>query len=157
MKDYIFTSLAFLYIPILLHAQQNKDIDTSIKYIQNYYSSFSTGYDSGGKHVVISENYNAIFSDTVFILTFETIDENKVLQKKTVSINLKNVERVEPYGTDVVEILGNDPLIVPLSGKLAFFANTEIHEINIYYEVDEDVERTQIFKTFKKLIEHPKN
>jgi hypothetical protein len=52
----------------------------------------------------------------------------------------------------VVEIFGNDPLIVPLSGKLAVVTPNESYNINIYYEVDEDAEQTGIYKAFLEFI-----
>jgi len=131
--------------------------NSSLEYIKDYYSNFSTGYDFDGKYVVISENYKATLSDAIFTLTFESIDENKNIQKQTVTINLKDVINLEPNGTDVVEIFGNDPLIVPICGKLAFITNNESYYININYEVDEDVEQSEIYKTFKTLIETHKD
>lgn len=157
MKNYLYISLFFLYIPITSNAQQTNTFNESISYIKNYYSSFETGYDFDGKYIVITENYIVTFSNDIFTLTFDSVDENKNIQNKTITINLSEVNTIEPYGTDVVEVFGKPTLIVPLSGKLALFTNTETYEINIYYEVDEDVERTQIYKSFKKIIETLKN
>jgi hypothetical protein len=121
-------------------------------YIQDYYSTFRTGYDFDGKFIAISENYKATFSDSHFILTFDTFDENKKIQKKTISINLKKVIGIEPNGTDVVEIHDSETAIVPISGKLAFITKKKSYDINVYYEVDEDVEQTRIYKAFNDLI-----
>jgi len=144
--------IIFLVISQSLVAQKIDTVDDSVKYIQDYYSSFSTGYDFDGKYIVISENYKATFSDAIFTLTFDTFDEYKDIQKQTITIDLKDVVSIEPNGTDVVEIFDNEPLLIPISGKLAFKTANESYEINIYYEVDEDVERTQIFKAFEKLL-----
>lgn len=147
--NFIFTLLLLSQFVV---AQKIDTVDDSIKYIQDYYFNFSTGYDFNGKYVALSNNYKATFSDSIFTLTFNVIDENKNIQNQTVTINLKDVISIEPNGTDVVEILGNDPFIVPISGKLAFITNYESFNINIYYEVDEDVEQTEIYKAFKELI-----
>lgn len=152
--NFIFTLLLLSQFVV---AQKIDTVDDSIKYIQDYYSNFSTGYDFDGKYLMLSNNYNATFSDATFTLTFDVIDENKNIQKQAVTINLKEVISIEPNGTDVVEIFGNDPLILPICGKLAFKTETEEYNINIYYEVDDDVEQTEIYKTFKTLIETHKN
>jgi len=144
--------ITLLFASQCLVAQKIYTVDDSVKYIQDYYSNFSTGYDFNGKYVALSNNYKATFSDSIFTLTFNVIDENKNIQNQTVTINLKDVVNLEPNGTDVVEIFGNDPLIVPICGKLAFITNNESFDINIYYEVDEDVEQTEIYKAFKELI-----
>lgn len=125
MKNYLYISLFFLYIPIASNAQQTNTFNESISYIKDYYSSFETGYDFDGKHIVISNNYKAIFSGSNFTLTFDTFGENKNIQNQTITINLKDVLSIEPNGTDVVEIFGNNPFILPICGKLAFITNME--------------------------------
>lgn len=147
--NFIFT---LLFLSQFVVAQKIDPVDDSVKYIQDYYSNFSTGYNFNGKYVMFSENYKATFSDAIFTLTFDSIDENKNFKKQTITINLKDVISIEPNGTDVVEIFGNDPLIVPICGKLAFKTANESFEINIYYEIAEDVEQTKIYKAFEKLI-----
>ncbi len=142
--------LFFLFCAFTLKAQNTKN--SSITYIQDYYTDFSTGYDFDGKYITLSDNYKAAFYGSIFTLTFDSIIENKSLKKQTITINLKDIVSIEPNGTDVVEIFGNDPLIVPISGKLAFLTANESFNINIYYEVDEDVEQTEIYKAFLELI-----
>lgn len=147
--NFIFTLLLLSQFVV---AQKIDTVDDSIKYIQDYYSGFSTGYNFDGEYITFSDNYKAAFSDAIFTLTFDSIDENKNLQNQAVTINLKDVISMEPNGTDVVEIFGNDPLIVPICGKLAFITNNESYYININYEVDEDVEQTEIYIAFEELI-----
>lgn len=144
--------ITLLLLSPCLFAQKMEHVDDSIKYVQDYYSDFSTGYHFDGKDIMLSENYKATFSDGNFILTFDKADKNEILQKQTITINLKNVVRIEPNGTDVVEVFGDEPYALPICGKLAFISANESYEINIYYEVDEDVEQTQIYKAFKTLV-----
>ena len=145
------TFLLFLiFCAFTIQAQEINN--NAIKFIKEYYSGFRTSYDFDGKYIVISENYKATFSDAIFTLTFEAFDENKTIQQQTITINLKDVLGIEPYGTDVIEIIDNDPLIVPICGKLAFITAKETYNINIYYEVDDDVEQSEIYKAFEKLI-----
>ncbi len=151
------SKLMLLLLLVALTSKAQNIKNSSVEYIKDYYSSFSTGYDFDGKYVVISNNYKATFSGATFSLTFDTFDEQNNVLKQSVTINLKDVVSIEPNGTDVVEIFGNDPLIVPISGKLVFKTANDSYNINIYYEVDEDVEQTNIFKAFEKLIETHKS
>jgi hypothetical protein len=144
--------IALFLISQFVVAQKIEPVDDSVKYIQDYYSGFSTGYDFDGKYITFSDNYKATFSDAIFTLTSDSIDEKKNLQKQTITINLKDVLSMKPNGTDVVEIFGNDPFILPICGKLAFKTATEEYNLNIYYEVDDDVEKTKIYKAFQELI-----
>lgn len=148
MKNLTLLLLLFL-CAFISNAQDSKH--NSINYIKDYYSNFETGYDFDGKYIPISGNYKAVFSDSIFSLTFDSFDKQNKIEKQNITINLKDVISIEPNGTDVVEIFGNDPLIVPICGKLAFITNNESYYININYEVDEDVERTEIYKAFKEL------
>lgn len=132
--------------------QETEPANDPVKYIQDYYSNFGTGYDFDGKYITLSNNYKTIFSDSTFTLTFDRVDENKVLQKQTIVINLKEVVSIGPNGTEVVEILGDDHFIIPICGKLAFKATHKYDEINIYYEVDEDVEQNKIYKAFETIL-----
>jgi hypothetical protein len=157
MKIYLSLIIFIFSITLSLKAQQTSSLEASTTYVQDYYSTYETGYDFDGTYVVISNNYKATFCDTIFTLTFDAIDENKNLQKQSVTIHLNDVISIEPNGTDIVEIFGDTPLVVPLCGKLAFFTNTEIYEINIYYEVDANVEDSEIYKSFNQLIETYKN
>lgn len=143
--------ITLLLISQCLQAQKIGAVDDSKKYIQDYYSGFTTGYDYDGNYVTLSDNYKVSFSDAIFTLTFDTYNKNNI-QKQTITINLKDVISLEPSGSDSVEIYGNDPYIVPICGKLAFATNKEVYEINSYYEVDADVEQSQIFKAFAGLI-----
>lgn len=149
MKNHLLL-LFLLLCAFTSKAQDSKQ--NALEYIKNYYSNFETGYDYDGKYIQISGNYKAVFSDTIFTLTFDSFDKQKNIEKITITINLKEVISIEPNGTDVVEVLGNDPLILPICGKLAFRTKTEEYNINIYYEVDEDVEQTKIYKAFEELI-----
>ncbi|MGV8946370.1 MAG: hypothetical protein ACOH1N_08080 [Lutibacter sp.] len=147
-----------LYIILLLfflnsNAQvSNFSKKEAIEYIINYYSDFQTGYDFDGKYKFISNNYKATFSGLSFILTFDTFDENKNIQNQTITFNLKDIIAIEPNGTNVVEIFDTETLILPICGKLAFQTKDKIQDINIYYEVDEDVTQTNIYKAFEQLI-----
>ncbi|MFT4849914.1 MAG: hypothetical protein ACI83B_002462 [Sediminicola sp.] len=123
----------------------------AVEYAEDYYSSFTTGYDVDGKYITISDNYKATFSDSIFTLSFDTFDENRGVQKQIITINLKEVISIAPNGTAVAEILDNDPSIVPIYGKLAFTTTNESYDINIYFEVDEDVTTSQIYKAFEEL------
>lgn len=149
--------ITLIHLSNYLSGQEIETADHSAEYIQDYYSLFDTGYNFDGQYITLSDNYKAVFSDSIFTLTFDRADENEILQKQTITINLKDVVTIEPNGTDVVEILENNPLFLPICGKLVFNTASESYEINIYYEVDEDVERTQIYKAFKNLIEIYKN
>lgn len=48
-------------------------------------------------------------------------------------------------------------MVILINGRLAFKTKTVEYNINIYYEVDDDVEQTEIYKAFKTLIETHKN
>lgn len=146
--------LLLILCAFISNAQDSKH--NSLEYIKDYYSNFNTGYDYDGKYIPISGNYEAVFSDSIFTLSFDSFDKQNNIKKQNITINLKEVISIEPNGTDVVEILDNEPLILPICGKLAFNTKNESYEINIYYEADDDVEQTQIYKTFKTLIENHK-
>jgi hypothetical protein len=124
----------------------------ALNYIKDDYSSFKTGYDLDGEYKVISENYKASFADSIFTLTFDTFDENIVIQKQTITINLKDVITLSPNGADTVEINDYVAYALPICGKLAFATTNESYEINIYYKVDNDVEQTEIYKAFEDLM-----
>lgn len=142
----------FLLCALTSKAQSDYAFYKPVEYIKDYYSNFSTGYDYDGKYIPISGNYEAVFSDSIFSLTFDSFDKQNTIEKKTITINLQDVISIEPNGTDVVEIFGNDPLILPICGKLAFKTKTKEYTTNIYYEVDDDVEQTEIYKAFAELI-----
>jgi len=129
----------------------------AIEYIRDYYSNYQTGYDFDSMYKVISNNYTATFSDSIFTLTFDTFDEHKITQNQTITINLKEVMSIEPNGMDTLEILGLETLIMPICGKLGFKTKDEVQDINIYYEVDEDVTTTEIYKAFEEVINFKKN
>lgn len=136
------------------HAQTTFSNEDAIEVIKDYYSEFNTGYDFDGNYKILTNNYKATFSGSIFTLTFDTFDENENPQNQTKTINLKEVVSIEPYGTDVVEIKDNDPFIIPINGKLAFFTEKEIIEIPIYYEVDDDVTTSQIYKAFETILKY---
>ena len=144
--------ITLLLLSHCLFAQKMERVDDSIKYIQDYYSDFSTGYHFDGENITLSDNYKATILEGVFTLTFEKADENEILQKQAITINLKDVESIEPNGTDVVEVYGDEPYGLPICGKLAFITASGSDEINIYYEVDEDVEQSQIYKAFATVV-----
>ena len=151
------TTLILIVLLSFFSSKAQKIKNSSLEYIQDYYSDFSTGYDFDGKYISLSDNYKAIFSDAIFTLTFNTYDEQNNISEQTITINLKNIVSIKPNGTDVVEIFGNDPLIVPICGKLAFKTADESFEININYEIAEDVEQTKIYKAFNELIKNNPN
>lgn len=145
------TILLFLFLcAFTLKAQEINN--NSLEYIKEYYSNFSTGYDFDGKDITVTDNYKTKLSGSLFTLTFDTIDESQNKQNKTVSFNLKKIISMEPFGGDNVEIIGDETLIIPLNGEIAFKTKTEEYIINIYYEVDDDVEQSNIFKAFDELI-----
>jgi hypothetical protein len=127
---------------------KNKAID----YIKRYYFDFSTGYDFDGKYVTITDNYKVKFNESQFTLTFDTFDNNSKSNSTTVSFNLKEVMSIEPNGMDTMEILGLETQIIPICGKLGFKTKDKVQDINIYYEVDEDVTTIEIYKAFERLI-----
>jgi hypothetical protein len=152
--NFIFTLLLLSQFVV---AQKIDTFNDAMKYIQDYYSSFSTGYDFDGKYVTVTDNYNTVLEDSQFTLTFDAFGKDNNRFKNTISFDLKEIISIEPYGGENVEIIGNETLVIPLNGKLAFKTANETYEIKIYYEIDEDVERTKIYKTFKTLIETHKN
>lgn len=89
MKETFIISL--LLLSQCLVAQKIDTVDDSIKYIQNYYSDFSTGYDFDGKYVAISDNYKASFTGPIFTLTFDTYDDQNNIQNQIITINLKDI------------------------------------------------------------------
>jgi hypothetical protein len=143
-------SLFFLLCVFITQAQDKKH--SAIDYIKEYYSGFKTGYDFDGEYKVISDNYKASFANSIFTLTFDTFDENIVIQKQTISIDLKEVIKMSPNGVAIVEIKDDVAYAIPICGKLAFTTPNESYEINIYYEVDNDVEQTEIYKAFEELM-----
>ena len=100
-------------------AQQPDNLQQAINYIEDYYSNFTTGYDYNSSYVALSENYKVTIKDSIFSLSYD-VTEDKPYSKNTVTVNFKDVLRLEPYGADVVEVAGNDPLLLPVCGKLAF-------------------------------------
>lgn len=144
--------LAFTLLIIVYQSNAQNERSKAIAYIQDYYEQFETGYDFDGKSITLSKNYKATFSDSVFTLTFDQLESQNQFKQVKIVINFNQILRIEPYGTDVVEIQDHDPYMIPITGKLAFITENQIHEINIYYEVDEDVELSTIFLSFDKLI-----
>jgi hypothetical protein len=148
----IFLNILLLLFFLNSNAQVSTFSNTeAVDYITNYYANFKTGYDFDSKYKVISNNYNATFSGSIFTLTFDTFDEHEITQNQTITINLKEVMSIEPNGMDTLEILGLETLIMPICGKLGFKTKDEVQDINIYYEVDEDVTTTEIYKAFERL------
>jgi hypothetical protein len=132
---------------IKTYCQKNKAID----YIKSYYFDFRTGYDFGGKFVTITDNYKVKLNESLFTLTFDTFENNSKSTSVTVSFNLKDIIAIEPNGGDTAEIIGSETLIIPLNGKLLFKTAKEEYNLNIYYEVDEDVTQTEIYNAFNRL------
>jgi hypothetical protein len=130
---------------------KNKSID----FIKQYYFDFSTGYDFGGKYVTITDNYKVKFNESQFTLTFDTFDNNVKSNSATVSFNLKDIIAIEPSGMAFVNIVGEE-YGIPVNGKLMLKTPKEEYELNIYYEVDEDVTTTEIYKAFEEVIKHSK-
>lgn len=131
------------------NAQTNFSNQEAIDFIKEYYSEFDRGYDFDGTYTLISNNYHPTFSDSIFTLTFDSYDENKNPQHQKITINLKTVTSIEPYGGDVVEVHTDDPFSIIINGNLGFFTENEVFEIPIYYQVDEDVTTSQIYKAFE--------
>lgn len=129
---------------------------TYIKYIEDYYSDFQTGYSFDGKYVHLSNNYKATFSGPVFTLTFDHFDENKNIQRKQIKINLKDVVSLEPYGTELVEIHGDESLILPISERLALTTENQVFKISIHYKVEGDIMKTEIYKAFEAVWKYHK-
>lgn len=150
MKKHLFIILIFWFQ--FTNAQQINAVDNSIKYIQDYYSYFSTGYNFDGKYITVTDNYKAKLEDSQFTLTFDAFDTDNNRFKNTISFDLKEIISIEPYGVDNVEIIGDETQFVPLNGKIAFKTATNEYILNSYYEVDEDVEQTEIYKAFSELI-----
>ncbi len=146
-----YCAIFFFLLSSITNAQTTLSKQEATEFIKDYYTNFQTGYDFDGKYKIISENFKTEFSDSIFILTFDTYRENKNIQNQKVTINLKDILSLEPYGTDVVEVYGNDPFIIPINGKLAFSTENEVFEIPIYYEVDEDVTTSQIYEAFETI------
>lgn len=144
--------LAFTLLINVYQTNAQNERAKAIAYIQDYYKEFETGYNFDGKSITLSKNYKATFLDSVFTLTFDQLESQNQFKQVKIVINFNHILRIEPYGTDVVEIRDHDPYMIPITGKLAFITENQIHEINIYYEVDEDVELSTIFLSFDKLI-----
>jgi hypothetical protein len=76
--------LCFKYLVILFflqtassHAQTTFSNESAIEFIKNYYTDFQTGYNFDEKYKIVSNNYQAAFSDSVFTLTFDSFDEKE--------------------------------------------------------------------------------
>ena len=127
---------------------QNKAKD----YIKSYYANFKTGYNFDGKYIALSDNYKVEINESLLIFTFDLFTNNIKSKSETVSFDLKDIIAIEPNGTDVVEILDSETITLPICGKLLFKNTKEDYNINIYYEVDEDVTETEIYKAFEEVI-----
>lgn len=146
------TTLILIVLLSFFSSKAQEIKNSSLEYIKEYYSNFSTGYNFDGKYITVTDNYKTKLSGSLFTLTFDTFDTNHNKQNKTVSFNLKKIISIEPFGGDNIEIIGDETLIIPLNGEIAFKTKTEEYNINIYYEVDDDVEKTEIYKAFEELI-----
>lgn len=150
MKKYIFVIAIFLCQ--VASAQLNNHLASYIKYVEDYYSNFQTGYDSNGKYKIVSNNYKAIFSDSIFTLTFDVFDDDENFENQKITFNLKDVVSIESYGGDVIEIVGDETITVPISLRLGFkIKEEEVFGINIYFNGYEDVTTTEIYKAFESV------
>lgn len=149
MKKYIFTIAIFSWH--LTSAQQSYTTESYIKYVEDYYSNFQTGYDSNGKYKIISNNYKAIFSDSIFTLTFDIFDDYENIENKKITFNLKDVVSIEPYGGNFIEIVDDETITVPISLSLGLKIKEEVFEITIYFNGYEDVATTEIYKAFESV------
>ena len=57
----IYLSLIIFSITLSLKAQQTSSLEASTTYVQDYYSTYETGYDFDGRYLVTSNNYKATF------------------------------------------------------------------------------------------------
>ena len=151
--------LLFVLCVFTIKAQDKKS--KAIDYITKYYSDYSTNYDSERQNNVISGNYKASFSGSLFTLSFDyygfpPYNTNKVAQKEKISIDLKDVIRF--YLDSEVIIKGDDveePYGIPICRILAFKTKNEIHKINIhcqFYIEERTIEQTEIYNAFQELI-----
>lgn len=147
MTKYLFIFLIFTCR--CASAQQMNTQGNYIKVIEDYYSDFQTGYSFDGIYVNLSNNYKATFSGPFFTLTFDHFDENKNIQHQQIKINLKDVVSLEPYDTELVEIHSNEPLILPICGRLALTTEKQVFKISIHYQVEGDIMKTEIYKAFE--------
>lgn len=135
------------------NAQTTFSEEAAIEYIKDYYSNLQTGFDSDGYNIVTT-NYKATFTDRVFELTYDEYDTNTAEKKEThtVTFNFNDIESIEPMGMENAAIYGDETIYIPLNAKLLFKNATNKYYINIYYEVDDDVTTTEIYKAFKKVL-----
>lgn len=125
--------------------------DSSIKYIEDYYSHFSTGYNFNGRYTALTDNYKASLNDSIFKLTFDSFDEFGKAKNQVITINLNEVIRLES-GVNVVEVHHFDTIILPISFQLIFYLADESYVIDINFNSEEKVEESEIYKAFDKLL-----
>src|SRR5690606_19705704 len=95
--------LLVFFTSCVLTLQAQNEENNPIKYIVDYYSDFSTGYDFNGRYVTLTDNYKATITDSIFKLRFNSIDEHGKIQQQTITFNLNNVVSIEK-GVNVVEV-----------------------------------------------------
>jgi hypothetical protein len=138
-------------------AQGNKT--KAIRYIKDYYADFKTGYDTPGGYFTLTDNYKVDLHNSIFTVNYDTYMYREFIKAKTIQFDLKKVTSIYPNGTEILENygykIGDYQMILTLiCGKLAFKTATEEYNLNIYYEVDDDVEKTKIYKAFEELIKN---
>lgn len=143
-----------LFSATLLLAQKTND--SAIKYIKEYYAGFKTGYDTPGGYFTVTDNYNVELQESIFTISSDTYMYREFIKTETIQFDLKNVTSIYPNGTEILENYGNKTddyqmILTLLCGRLAIKTPTKEYNLNIYYEVDADVEQSQIFKAFEIL------
>jgi hypothetical protein len=138
-------------------AQHNKT--NAIDYVKEYYAGFKTGYDSPGGYFTATDNYKVELHNSIFTISFDTYKYKEFIKTETIQFDLKNVTSIYPNGTEILENFGDKTgdyqmILTLICGKLAFKTATEEYNLNIYYEVDDDVEKTKIYKAFEELIKN---
>lgn len=146
-KIFLFFWLVFCFFGVKAQSKPT----AAESYIKEYYADFKTGYNFDGKYTLLTNNYNAVFSGSVFTLSFDSYNEQNTLKHKTISIDLKEVLRIENGGGSIVEVQDIQPYGLPVSYLLMFVTEDEIFEINIFFDVHKDIEYSEIFKAFEVL------
>jgi hypothetical protein len=138
------------------NAQTSHSKESAVEYLKNYYSEFQTGYDFDGEYNAITDNYKVEINDSLFTLFFDTFNNNNISERTTISFNFKDIIVIEPSGMAFVEVVGEN-YGIPVNGMLSLKTLKEEYTLNIYYEVDEDVTHTDIYKAFENLMNFYKN
>ena len=163
MKKLI-TICLLLAMSFTVKAQTEKmSTKQALDVIQSYYKGFDTGYEFNGKHKVITNNYKIANTDCKFIVSFNVYDIEDNKNTSIIQFNWKDIETIDPMGTtDVADAVNEEKTMIPINGKLLFKTksnsyvlcnNKKVKEfyLNIYYQVDNDVTTTTIYRAFMAL------